>query len=98
MQRNRILLALCRAIVLVEPGLKGGTGGTGAMARKLGISRFLLYSDEAFSAAERRFIESGARPISADGITPRELTRIFQRSWEESEIIRYLGKPHDLFE
>lgn len=97
MQRNRILVALSRAVVLVEPDLRGGTGGTGRIAQALKTPLFILDSLKGENAASERFIREGAHLISAQSVTPQELTRSLQRSWEESEAARRESKPEALF-
>lgn len=88
MQRNRLLAALSRAVVLVEPGMRSGTAGTGKIALKLGVPLFLLDSKRDWNPVEIRFLKAGARSINPDGVTPKKLTLLLQRSWEKSEINR----------
>ncbi|MFH1861616.1 MAG: DNA-processing protein DprA [bacterium] len=64
MQRNRTLVALSQAAILVEPGLKGGTGGTGKIAEKLSVPLFILMTTEIPSVAETTFLQNSALPLN----------------------------------
>lgn len=88
MQRNRLIAALSRAVVLVEPGIRGGTTGTGKIALKLGIPLFVLDSGGGWKPPETRFLEAGAQPIDPNGLIPKELTLLLQSAWEKSVINR----------
>ncbi len=84
MQRNRILAALSKAVVLVEPGLRGGTSGTGTIARKLGLPLYILNDQESAGEAAEKFFKKGAKPISPSSTKPKQLVSAFQRAWEVS--------------
>jgi DNA processing protein len=95
MQRNRLLVALSKAIVLVEPGMTGGTAGTGTIAQKLGIPLYILDTPETNKEIAAKFFQQGTQTISAEFFDPSTLITNFQHAWEESEIGRnkYNTKP-----
>lgn len=86
MQRNRILVTLSKGVVLVEPGLQGGTGGTGKIAQKLGVPLYILDSHKRKGEAIDGFLSNGARLLASEGMKARELTHMLQRAWEESAL------------
>lgn len=88
MQRNRLLVALSRGVILVEPGLRGGTGGTGRLAQKMGVPLYILNSRGKLGEAAEQFLLKGAAMLSADNLNQKELVRQLQHSWEEAEILR----------
>ncbi len=85
MQRNRILAALSRAVVLVEPRLQGGTSGTGRIAQKLGVPLHILETAYGSVRSARQFIDNGAKQISAEDIIPKEISLMLQKDWEASK-------------
>lgn len=85
MQRNRILVALSRAIVVVEPGSTGGTGGTGRIAQKLGVPLFVLESDHKSDPTADEFLRTGAHLLSLQGALPRQLSHRMQQAWENAQ-------------
>lgn len=72
MQRNRLLTALSWALALVEPGLKGGTGGTGRIALKLGVPVYVLQNGAGLGEGADEFLQQGVQILEA-GIGPRQL-------------------------
>ena len=88
MRRNRLIAALSRGIVLVEPGTHGGTSGTGRITLKLGIPLYVLDNGSEWTAPETKFIRAGAHPLNPDKLSSKELTLLLQRSWESSKLKR----------
>jgi DNA processing protein len=78
MQRNRLLVALCRATVLVEPGVTGGTAGTGKIALKLGLPLFVLETPSGIGAAGPDLLKSGAHMLNLNQQAPAQLVKIFE--------------------
>ncbi len=97
MQRNRLLAALSRVMVLVEPGPKGGTGGTGRIAARLGLPLYILQTDHAPGEAAQAFLAQGARSLHLDDINPVELIKQFMRAFEETEALRKSSMSQNLF-
>jgi len=97
MQRNRMLVALSRVMVLAEPGLRGGTGGTGKIALDLGVPLYILQTSEGSGEGTEGFLKAGAHPLSLDGLNPGEISELFQQSWEASEATRKALKMETLF-
>lgn len=87
MQRNRLLAALSRVMVLVEPGFSGGTGGTGRIAMRLKRPVYILKMtpDDPTTEAEQQFIAKGARRLQPDGYDPAGLIMEFERRCAEME-------------
>jgi len=65
MARNRIVVGLSRAVVVVECGLKSGTMHTAGTARKMGKPLFVLQYSEGHdgTSGNRALLEQGAEPI-----------------------------------
>lgn len=61
MLRNRRISELSRAVVVIEPGIKGGTIATTRWARKLNKPIFMY--KKLFSTREKEFLDLGAIPI-----------------------------------
>lgn len=59
-QRNRIMAALAETVVVVEAGLKSGTGYTARAARQLG-RRVVCFAD---SPGTAEMVQSGAEPVA----------------------------------
>jgi DNA protecting protein DprA len=80
MQRNRILTALSHIMVLVEPGLKGGTGGTGRIALRLGTPLFILKTPETGSDGSAELLAAGAQSLDLDVLAQDELMQLFTQT------------------
>ncbi len=87
MQRNRLLAALSRVLVLVEPGFTGGTGGTGRIAMRLKLPVYILQPTpvEPLADAAQQFIAKGARPLQPDLFDPESLILEFEGRSAETE-------------
>jgi predicted Rossmann fold nucleotide-binding protein DprA/Smf involved in DNA uptake len=96
MQRNRLLAALSWAMALVEPGLKGGTGGTGRVALKVGVPFFILQNGGDLGAGAGEFLERGAHILDASA-SPRQLALRLLKSHREAEADREAGQAQIQF-
>ncbi|MDD5528445.1 MAG: DNA-processing protein DprA [bacterium] len=67
MLRNRRISELSKAVVVIEPGVKGGTIATTKWAKKLNKPIFIY--EKLFSIRKKEFLELGAIPIE----TPEEV-------------------------
>lgn len=85
MMRNRLIAALSRGVVLVEPGSRGGTGGTGKLTQKLGLPLYLLKSDDLNKDVADTFIKKGAMLIQSNAMKNGDLTNFLQINWVRSE-------------
>jgi len=97
MQRNRLLAALSRVVALVEPGLRGGTGGTGRIALRIGLPVFVLRLATGVSSGEEDLMKAGARPLNPDQLSPQEITRLFSQAHEACEANRDRLQTEKLF-
>jgi DNA processing protein len=84
MSRNRIICALSRAVLLVEPGKSGGTMMTGRTAQKLNIPVFLAAPDgEPAGEGAGHFLQRGAKTISnSSGDAFKDLLNAARRTAE----------------
>jgi DNA protecting protein DprA len=75
MQRNRTICGISDSVILVEPGLSGGTFAAGTEAQRLQIPLFVVnYEDNpGIAMGNMHFIERGATPLNADRIARDEL-------------------------
>jgi DNA protecting protein DprA len=99
MQRNRLLAALSRVLVLVEPGFTGGTGGTGRIAMRLKLPVYILKPtpDEAAAEAALQFIAKGAHPLQPDLYDPDSLIMEFEERCAEMDKERKRSEFSALF-
>lgn len=97
MQRNRILTALSGVMTLVEPGLQGGTGGTGKIALSLGVPLFILQTPGAPGEGANGFLTEGAMPLSLDGPEPAQISDLLHRARRAGETARDAEKFQALF-
>jgi len=96
MQRNRLLAALSWALALVEPGLQGGTGGTGRVALKIGAPLFILQNGAGLGEAAEDFIHLGVKILDAAS-SPRQLALLLLKSHRAAETIRAANRTPSLF-
>jgi DNA protecting protein DprA len=96
MQRNRLLAALSWALALVEPGLTGGTGGTGRVAKKIGVPLFVLQNGAALGEGAADFIKKGA-PLLDPQQTPQHLALMLLQRHREAESLRLQDQTPSLF-
>ncbi len=97
MQRNRLIAALSQGLVLVEPGMKGGTFGTGRLAQKLGVPLYLLWSEETWGKGSEAFIRTGTQPISTAEMNTAEFITVVKFRHQESVRLRQYTINEDLF-
>ncbi|MCX6640294.1 MAG: DNA-processing protein DprA [bacterium] len=88
MQRNRLLAALSRAVILVDPGPKSGTLGTGRATLRMRIPVFIMENSNGNPEIISDLYARGAMRVSPKGWKPGELTRFIQINSEEFEISR----------
>jgi len=97
MQRNRLLAALSQVMVLVEPGRQGGTGGTGRLARKLGLPLFILHSPAGLGDGAEEFLRDGAHLLSLRDHDPASLAALLRESAATAQAAREAGRTLTLF-
>jgi DNA protecting protein DprA len=79
MQRNRTICGMSDAIIMVEPGLTGGTYAAGKAALELRRPLFVLEYSESLRCAEgtRYFLKRGAKPLPYDAQGKPHLDEVF---------------------
>jgi predicted Rossmann fold nucleotide-binding protein DprA/Smf involved in DNA uptake len=96
MQRNRLLAALSWVLTMVEPGLKGGTGGTGRVALKIGVPLFILQNGAALGEGAAGFLNEGATLLDP-AQSPRQLALTLLHRHRRAEIARQKDQTPSLF-
>ncbi len=96
MQRNRLIAALSMGVVLVEPAKKGGTGGTGRIALKMGVPCYVLRHGQEEPEGSESLVKMGARYLRWDG-NADDPVKNFRKHWEISQSVREKQKPERLF-
>lgn len=73
MERNTLLIALSRAMVVIEAGPKGGTLHAGQSTLKFALPLFVVQYGDMFSQAQGNLelLKAGGRPLRKNGITGR---------------------------
>ncbi len=97
MQRNKLLAALSRATILVEPGITGGTGGTGKITLKLGLPLFVLETASGIGPAGPDLLKAGAQLLRPDQISPAQLASIFEEAFASAQASREQRLNQSLF-
>jgi DNA processing protein len=98
MQRNKITAALSHGLILVEPGAKGGTGGTGRIALKMYVPLYLLWNESTWGEGAEIFLRTGAQPIGELKQNIEELISHFEFRWRENQKVRKQCLTEDIFE
>ncbi|MBU0517577.1 DNA-processing protein DprA [bacterium] len=96
MMRNQLIAALSRGVVLVEPGKRGGTGGTGKLTQKMGVPLYILQTDQLDNEVADKFIKKKAALIQPGDMKNSALTNLLLENWVRSEEQRRSHHP-DLF-
>lgn len=89
MQRNRTICGLADAVIVVEPGLKGGTFDAGKTALELQLPLFVAEFSDASGTTDgnRYFLERGARVLTRDAENKADLTDVFQVLEKEDVVV-----------
>jgi DNA processing protein len=91
MQRNRLLSALSKVTLLVEPKAKSGTIITGRAALKMKLPVYILDSENLDEPAVNLLIKKGAQRLTPHGWKTGELTQLFMLAIQSSEQSRQEG-------
>jgi len=97
MQRNRLLVALSRVTLLVEPGITGGTGGTGKIVLKLGLPLFVLETSSGVGSGGPDLLKSGANIFKPNQETPAQIVKIFEEAEAVARAAREKSVTQSLF-
>jgi len=97
MQRNRLLSALSRITLLVEPGITGGTGGTGKIALKLGLPLFVLETPSGIGAGGPELLKSGAKILQPNQHASARLVQLFEEAEAAARLEREKSVTPSLF-
>ena len=91
--RNQLIIALSRAVIVVEAGEKGGSLHTGRESLKLELP---LYVGCAESPGGKILLNMGAQKIANNATTNRaDLTKVFE-SVREDKILKSISQQGDL--
>ena len=98
--RNRIVAALCRALVVIEAGVPSGTMSTVAFALKMGreIGALPGQADAAKSLGCNRLIRDGARMLAEDDDLEDLLSQVRRTELPHADLLRRLESPKALEE
>jgi DNA processing protein len=88
MQRNRLIAALSMGVVLVDPGIKSGTRGTGKIALKMGVPCYILRDGLGKPEGAESLIEMGARFLDPKETPAEILVKSLKKEWETSQSLR----------
>jgi DNA protecting protein DprA len=97
MQRNRLLIALSSAAVLIEPGITGGTGGTGKIALRLGLPLFVLETPAGIGAGGPDLVKAGAQILNLGRRTAAQVAHLFEEAGALAGADRERGITPSLF-